>query len=75
MIDAKQPVPWRAFLRNPPLRALGYTHFCNNWCVGGQSSCLTNVPVVLAGCLPACVLGCLEGKEKQTAAGATEVAL
>ncbi|KAI3427037.1 hypothetical protein D9Q98_006978 [Chlorella vulgaris] len=31
VIDAKQPVPWRAFLRNPPLRALGYTHFCNNW--------------------------------------------
>ncbi|EFN56606.1 hypothetical protein CHLNCDRAFT_21975, partial [Chlorella variabilis] len=31
VIDARQPVPWRAFLRNPPLRALGFTHFCNNW--------------------------------------------
>ena len=25
------PVPWRAFLRNGPTRALAYTHFCNNW--------------------------------------------
>lgn len=24
-------MPWRAFLRNGPLRALAYTHFCNNW--------------------------------------------
>ena len=34
VIDARQPVPWRAFLRNAPLRALAYTHFCNNWCAG-----------------------------------------
>lgn len=24
-------VPWRAFIRNVPLRALAYTHFTNNW--------------------------------------------
>lgn len=23
--------PWRAFARNGPLKALAYTHFCNNW--------------------------------------------
>jgi ACS family sodium-dependent inorganic phosphate cotransporter len=28
-------MPWRAFLRNTPMRALAYTHFCNNWCGGG----------------------------------------
>jgi ACS family sodium-dependent inorganic phosphate cotransporter len=27
------PVPWRAFLRSGPVRALAYTHFCNNWWV------------------------------------------
>ena len=32
VIDARQPVPWRSFLRNPPLRALAYTHFCNSEC-------------------------------------------
>lgn len=26
-----QITPWRAFLRNAPVRALAYTHFCNNW--------------------------------------------
>ena len=26
-------VPWRGFLRNSPVRALAYTHFCNNWWV------------------------------------------
>ena len=34
VINARQPVPWRAFVRNAPLRALAYTHFCNNWCAG-----------------------------------------
>lgn len=24
-------VPWRAFIRNPHVRALAYVHFCNNW--------------------------------------------
>ncbi|KAI8466882.1 MAG: major facilitator superfamily domain-containing protein [Monoraphidium minutum] len=24
-------IPWRAFLRSPGVRALMYTHFCNNW--------------------------------------------
>lgn len=24
-------MPWRGFLRNAPVRALAYTHFCNNW--------------------------------------------
>lgn len=27
-----EAMPWRAFLRNTPVRALAYTHFCNNWC-------------------------------------------
>jgi MFS transporter, ACS family, solute carrier family 17 (sodium-dependent inorganic phosphate cotransporter), other len=26
-----ETVPWRAFIRNRPLRALAYTHFTNNW--------------------------------------------
>jgi MFS transporter, ACS family, solute carrier family 17 (sodium-dependent inorganic phosphate cotransporter), other len=26
-----EAVPWRAFIRNRPLRALAYTHFTNNW--------------------------------------------
>ena len=30
----EQQVPWRAFLRNRPIQALGFTHFCNNWCAG-----------------------------------------
>ncbi|EFJ43773.1 hypothetical protein VOLCADRAFT_96131 [Volvox carteri f. nagariensis] len=25
------PLPWRAFLRSTPMRALAYTHFANNW--------------------------------------------
>lgn len=37
VINARQKVPWRAFVRNAPLRALAYTHFCNNWCAGGQA--------------------------------------
>ena len=43
---ARQPaqqeaMPWRAFLRNGPMRALAYTHFCNNWCAGPlPSGCL-----------------------------------
>lgn len=27
-----EPVPWRGFLRNRAVQALGYVHFCNNWC-------------------------------------------
>ncbi len=29
--SAAGATPWRAFLRNAPVRALAYTHFCNNW--------------------------------------------
>lgn len=30
--DKEEPgVPWRAFLRNRPVQALAYVHFCNNW--------------------------------------------
>ena len=29
--SGKQTVPWRGFLRNRPVQALAYTHFCNNW--------------------------------------------
>ncbi|PNH07310.1 putative anion transporter 4, chloroplastic [Tetrabaena socialis] len=28
---APPPLPWRAFLRSTPVRALAYTHFANNW--------------------------------------------
>lgn len=28
----EEGLPIRGFLRNTPLRALAYTHFCNNWC-------------------------------------------
>jgi ACS family sodium-dependent inorganic phosphate cotransporter len=31
VISLKQRIPWRAFLRNTPVQALAYTHFCNNW--------------------------------------------
>ena len=31
--SAKENVPWRAILRNTPVRALSYVHFCNNWCI------------------------------------------
>ncbi len=31
--DEGDSMPWRAFIRNRPLQALAYTHFCNNWCV------------------------------------------
>lgn len=30
-ISHKQRIPWRSFLRNTPIQALAYTHFCNNW--------------------------------------------
>lgn len=30
-IPRKQRIPWRSFLRNTPIQALAYTHFCNNW--------------------------------------------
>jgi hypothetical protein len=30
--STEEAVPWRAFLRSGPLRALAYTHFTNNWC-------------------------------------------
>ncbi len=30
--EAEEGLPFRAFLRNTPVRALAYTHFCNNWC-------------------------------------------
>jgi len=29
--DPSDRVPWRAFLRSPPYRALAATHFANNW--------------------------------------------
>jgi ACS family sodium-dependent inorganic phosphate cotransporter len=29
--SSSPPVPWRAFLRSPPYRALMVAHFCNNW--------------------------------------------
>ena len=32
-VSLQDATPWRAFLRNTPVRALAYTHFCNNWCV------------------------------------------
>lgn len=38
--SAQQKVPWRALLRNRPVQALAYVHFCNNWQVA-QSPCMT----------------------------------
>lgn len=29
--SGEQVVPWRGFLRNRPVQALAYAHFCNNW--------------------------------------------
>jgi ACS family sodium-dependent inorganic phosphate cotransporter len=29
--EDEEAVPWRGFLRNRPVQALAYTHFCNNW--------------------------------------------
>lgn len=31
VISQKRRIPWRSFLRNTPIQALAYTHFCNNW--------------------------------------------
>ena len=36
--EPAQAMPWRAFLRNGPMRALAYTHFCNNWCASGVAA-------------------------------------
>lgn len=36
VINHTEAVPWRAFVRNKPVLALAYTHFCNNWCVTFQ---------------------------------------
>ena len=36
--EPEQAMPWRAFLRNGPMRALAYTHFCNNWCASGSAA-------------------------------------
>lgn len=36
--EPEQAMPWRAFLRNGPMRALAYTHFCNNWCASGVAA-------------------------------------
>lgn len=47
VIDARAPVPWRAFLRSPALLALGYTHYCNNWCVPGWPRPLAAPPFSL----------------------------
>ncbi len=40
--EPEQAMPWRAFLRNGPMRALAYTHFCNNWCAFGHC-CVSHV--------------------------------
>ena len=31
-------MPWRGMLRNTPVRALAYTHFCNNWCAAARGA-------------------------------------
>ena len=40
-------MPWRGMLRNTPVRALAYTHFCNNWCAAarGAPNFLRRVPL------------------------------
>ena len=45
VIDIEMHIPWRAFLRCRAVRALMWTHFTNNWCVGRAAICL------LVGCL------------------------
>jgi hypothetical protein len=35
--ETDRPVPWRAFLRSTPVRALAFTHFCNNWCAAARA--------------------------------------
>jgi MFS family permease len=32
VLDANMSIPYRAFLRSPPVQALAFTHFCHNWC-------------------------------------------
>lgn len=50
---AEEPMPWRAFLRNSPVRALAYTHFCNNWCdlSGTLSLATTLMHAIVVSCL------------------------
>lgn len=54
VIDARKAVPWRAFLRNPPLRALAYTHFCNS-----ELRCALpcSPSLALLHCCPCCCVG------------------
>lgn len=47
---AAKTVPWRGFIRNQPLQALAYTHFCNNWWVAFAFS----APTLLSVCV--CVM-------------------
>lgn len=39
----KAGVPWRAFFRNTPVRALAYVHFCNNWWAISHAACMQHV--------------------------------
>ena len=45
--EPDQAMPWRAFLRNGPMRALAYTHFCNNWCAL-PALCISSTPLSLS---------------------------
>lgn len=27
----KEPIPWKALLESPTVRALAFTHFCHDW--------------------------------------------
>ena len=52
VVEGGDEVPWRAFLRNTPVRALAYTHFCNNWWVAVQQQLLLFLRVLGALALP-----------------------
>ncbi len=48
--EPEQAMPWRAFLRNGPMRALAYTHFCNNWCAL-PVLCIPSIPPLIESSL------------------------
>ena len=77
----EQAMPWRAFLRNGPMRALAYTHFCNNWCAMPLLCSGTSTSPSSALCFPSqsprCtrLCPCILYHEHQAAAGEARAAL
>lgn len=77
----EQAMPWRAFLRNGPMRALAYTHFCNNWCAVPAlvpwHICFAFVRPLLPSQSPQCarLCPCLSYHDDQALAGGARAAL